>query len=269
MQLAKPLVRNVGDLGAMEFVQAEYRDHRFPLHFHDTFVIQLVHKGVDWCSGNDASACSGQVFVHLPGAPHTGGTLDNDPLCYRAIYPGRELFRELTCRKVDEFSGARTWIVDHPAIVRRVDDFLDLCANVSEQHSVPESSLKELFEAVFDAREANEFDADSEEGDSPTYQRMLRARAYLTEHFARDVTNEELSVECGVSQFHLIRCFRDHFGITPRQFLVSFRVSHAKRLLAEGYGIAEIAIECGFSDQSHLCRYFKKISGYSPGKLRR
>ena len=111
--------------------------------------------------------------------------------------------------------------------------------------------------------------AASESADSPTYRKMLRARAYLSEHFISDVTNKELSSECGVSQYHMIRCFREHFGITPRQFLVSLRVAHAKRLLAEGGGIAEVAFRCGFADQSHLCRYFKKISGYSPGKLRK
>ena len=133
MQLARPLVRSVDGLGAMEFVQAEYRNHRFPLHFHDTFVIQHVYKGVDWCSGNDTAARSGQVFVHLPEAPHTGGTGNDEALCYRAIYPSRECFEELTGCEVDTLSGPRTWVVENPVIVRQVAAFLDDCANKSRQ----------------------------------------------------------------------------------------------------------------------------------------
>lgn len=102
----------------------------------------------------------------------------------------------------------------------------------------------------------------------PVLAKLEAARDYLSQHYVRDVTTAELSSVCRLSEFHLIRSFRRHFGITPRQFLISRRVAEARRLIASGMTLAGAAFECGFSDQSHLSRYFKKVTGYTPGQLR-
>ena len=82
-------------LGGVEVVHAKYRDYRFPLHFHDTFVIQLIEDGADWCHGSQLGAQRGEVFVHFPFASHTGGTIQGGGLSYQAIYPSIDLVKKL------------------------------------------------------------------------------------------------------------------------------------------------------------------------------
>ena len=269
MQQVKTRVQFLDDLESMEYVEAEYQNYRFPVHFHDTFVIQLVETGVDWCSGNEAAARSGQVFVHTPGAPHTGGTLEKSRLRYRAIYPGANLYEKLTGRTLSESGQPATWITENEAVVRRFRKFLNKCSSPGKKSDVSDSRERELTSVLNTLMEARSTSRRFLEQKTPVHKKMLQARQYLHQNFARDVTTDELASVSDLSKFHLIRCFRDHFGITPRQFLLSQRVANAKQLISNGMTVLEAAYACGFADQSHFSRYFKKISGYSPGKLRR
>jgi AraC-like DNA-binding protein len=51
--------------------------------------------------------------------------------------------------------------------------------------------------------------------------------------------------------------------------MLQVRVERARSALARGRSIAETALECGFADQSHLTRRFKRVLGFSPGECAR
>jgi AraC family transcriptional regulator len=96
------------------------------------------------------------------------------------------------------------------------------------------------------------------------------AKEYLATHFSEDVLSADVAVACGLSRDHFIRAFRRTTGVTPRRWLQRYRVEKAKEmLLSSKLAIAEIAIRCGFADQSHLTRVFKGLEGTSPAAWRR
>ena len=68
------------------------------------------------------------------------------------------------------------------------------------------------------------------------------------------------------SPFHLVRVFRAATGLPPHAYLTQVRLQHAKRLLAAGALIAWVAADTGFTDQSHLARHFKQVTGVTPGQ---
>jgi AraC-like DNA-binding protein len=73
----------------------------------------------------------------------------------------------------------------------------------------------------------------------------------------------------GLSRNHFFRAFRETTGVTPYQWLLNQRIDHARRLLrTTDLPLAEIALHCGFSDQSHFTRVFGRIEGASPGRWR-
>lgn len=75
---------------------------------------------------------------------------------------------------------------------------------------------------------------------------------------------------CGLSVSHFSRAFRQAMGMPPHQWLVRRRVEMADRMLGEGnLPISEIALACGFADQSHLTRAFSRLIGTTPGSRRR
>ena len=94
---------------------------------------------------------------------------------------------------------------------------------------------------------------------------LRRVRSMLDAEYARTVTIRELATEAGLSTFHLIRVFRASFGLPPYKYLEQVRIQHARRLIRLGFPLTHVVHATGFSDQSHLTRYFKRIVGVTPG----
>lgn len=96
-----------------------------------------------------------------------------------------------------------------------------------------------------------------------------RAKEIMEEMLSRDLSMAELAGACGLSVSHFQRAFRNSTGETPHQWRMKRRVERAKTLL-EGrrFGLPEIALICGFADQSHLGRVFVRTVGRSPGAYR-
>jgi AraC-like DNA-binding protein len=97
-----------------------------------------------------------------------------------------------------------------------------------------------------------------------------RAKEFLLQHLAGDVSLGDAARECALSRSHFSKAFKQTTGQTPHAWLVTQRVEAARRLLVQLYvPIAEIASSCGFSDQSHLTRVFTAHTGTSPARWRR
>ena len=79
-----------------------------------------------------------------------------------------------------------------------------------------------------------------------------------------------LAEECGLSPRHFARAFRQSTGVPPHRWLMRHRVQRAKELLRrQALSLADIALRCGFADQSHFTRVFSREVGFSPGQWRR
>jgi AraC family transcriptional regulator len=79
-----------------------------------------------------------------------------------------------------------------------------------------------------------------------------------------------LAAECGLSLSHFSRAFRRSTGTSPHRWLLRRRVELAKeRLRDPKLRLSEVALSCGFADQSHFTRVFNGLFGTSPGAWRR
>ena len=97
-----------------------------------------------------------------------------------------------------------------------------------------------------------------------------RAKEMLRAKLDGAVSVSDLAAECGVSVAHFARAFRRSTGVPPHRWLLERRIELARQLLqASADSIAEVALACGFSDQSHLTHAFRKQVGVSPGMWRR
>jgi AraC family transcriptional regulator len=98
---------------------------------------------------------------------------------------------------------------------------------------------------------------------------MKKAIALLTDCRADHHTVGSIASTVGVHPVHLARGFRRFCGSTPGQYLLSLRLDRAARLLAANrLSVAEIALECGFADQSHFTRQFRRAFGMPPARFR-
>lgn len=88
---------------------------------------------------------------------------------------------------------------------------------------------------------------------------------YIQAHLAEDICLEALSTCLGLSRYYFCRLFKQSTGCSPYKYIIRCRVERAKELLKRGgLTLAEIALACGFSHQSHLHRHFKRQTGVTP-----
>ncbi|MEO8619590.1 MAG: helix-turn-helix transcriptional regulator [bacterium] len=96
------------------------------------------------------------------------------------------------------------------------------------------------------------------------------AREALHDRCNEDVRIAELAQVVGVHPVHLARVFRRYLGCTPGDYLRRRRLERSNVLLRDTTRtIADVALSCGFSDQSHFANAFKRHTGLTPGAFRR
>jgi AraC family transcriptional regulator len=99
---------------------------------------------------------------------------------------------------------------------------------------------------------------------------LRRACDFMLEHLAEDICLDDLADLTGLTCKHFARAFKQSTGLPPHQYLIAQRIEAAKRCLVDARAsLADIALECGFADQSHFTATFRKVVGVPPGAWRR
>ena len=90
------------------------------------------------------------------------------------------------------------------------------------------------------------------------------ARDYIEACLDQTFSLAELERATGHDRWRLSRDFRAMFGASPYRYLILRRLERARGLLLAGRPGAEVAAACGFADQSHFGRLFRKTWGLTP-----
>lgn len=97
-----------------------------------------------------------------------------------------------------------------------------------------------------------------------------RAKELIANDLNSRLTVQQVARECELSSAHFARAFKISVGLTPHEWLQQRRIDHAKSLLLDwDHSLTDVALRCGFSDQSHLTRTFGRAVGVTPGHWRR
>ena len=101
------------------------------------------------------------------------------------------------------------------------------------------------------------------------YQNIRQVSDYIQCHYGERIGMSQLVRVARMSESSLARAFKRVFSTTPGRYLVITRLNAARKLLEEtDKTLSEIAVECGFTDQSHFCHAFKVERRMTPGDYR-
>jgi AraC family transcriptional regulator len=101
---------------------------------------------------------------------------------------------------------------------------------------------------------------------------LRRAVEYMENHYSEPLTLDDLGEEARLSRSHFAVTFQQAIGCSPHFYLIQVRLRHACRLLAQTeshLSLSDIAAACGFSDQAHMTRLFRRFLKITPAALRR
>jgi AraC family transcriptional regulator len=97
-----------------------------------------------------------------------------------------------------------------------------------------------------------------------------RVADHIEAHLGTKLTIEGLAAMIGLSRSHFSRAFRSTLGMSPMAYVAVRRIERAKKMMTTSTeSLADVALSCGFADQSHLNRQFRRVVGATPGQWRR
>jgi AraC family transcriptional regulator len=97
-----------------------------------------------------------------------------------------------------------------------------------------------------------------------------RALELIEASLADNLALADLARECGLSVAQFARAFKRSTGLPPHRYLTERRIERARLLLLRSdLPLADVAVRCGFADQSHFTKLFRRSIGVSPGSFRR
>ncbi|MDJ0589644.1 MAG: AraC family transcriptional regulator [Pleurocapsa sp. MO_226.B13] len=255
------------DLGNLELLRATYIDHTFSRHTHEGYAIGVVEAGIEgfrYQGANHVAPPSSIVIVH-PGEVHTGHAVTKSGWTYRMFYPETHLLQQAASELADGLQPLPYFpdpvIQDRQqaARLRYLHLRLENSTSLLEKESLLIWTFAQLISKYAQAPPPIK-------PISPEAAAIQRTQAYLQRNYAENISLERLANLVNLKPLRLLRVFRKALGLPPHAYLVQVRVTEAKKLLARGVSIAEVAAETGFSDQSHLHRHFKRIVGVTPKK---
>lgn len=255
-------------LEGLDLLHASYRRQTFSRHSHDGYALGVIESGALAFRylHRDHVACAGEVNLVVPGECHDGRPAGPDGWTYRMLYLSPELVRDAAGELELGLPDFRAGVLRDPGLADAIRAAHIRLSDPSVCVLEKESSLLLLLTRWIHAH-AERGGKPGRKG--PQRAAVRRAEEFLRAHAADAPRLDDVAKASGLSPYHLLRVFAETTGQTPHAFLTQLRVDMARNLLATQLPLARIAAECGFADQSHLTRLFRRQCGVTPGHFRK
>lgn len=254
------------DLGGLELLSASYNDQRFSRHVHEGYCIGVIESGAQrfFRSGENHIAAKDSIILVNADQVHDGHKETSEGWSYRAMYP----LPDMLAGVASEFNGQRN---DAPWFSESVVSDLYMANKLRYLFSLLQYSDNHLQREVYYLsvmtellqRHGSKGVELLELGKEPVVVKQIRD--YIDSHFAENISMQQLAGLVHMSPFHLARLFQKVVGLPPHAYQIQRRLLKAKQLIYQGVKLSDVALDCGFTDQSHLSRHFKRLLGLAPG----
>lgn len=248
----------------IETVHAHFCGHAYDPHDHDEVLVGVTQQGVQQfrCHRITHRSTEGRVMLIEPGAVHDGYAPQDIGFTYAMLYLPQRWLSSMTGRldspNASGIGSAFRRTVATDDNLRDTIQHAFLALHFKEAKLARDQCLDELVRRLSAHTGAIVTPA------SNSSEQVIRARDFLHDQMSRDIGLDELAHHSGIDRFRLTRQFKRTFGLSPHAYLVRLRLRVARALLASGGVPSQVALDVGFSDQSHMGRWFQRAYRLSP-----
>ncbi len=255
------------ELGGLEVLSASYHKQNFSRHTHEGYTLGVIDTGAQrfYRTGGNHIAPQDSIILVDADEVHTGQSATETGWSYGAIYPRPEQFSQIAAELNAEQSGAPYFpnpVVEDKQLAQQLR--LTMTSLKESDNSLLKESLLYSVLVRLMARHGKVNHDDSRYKQAKP--QILLVKQFIDDMPALDVTLQELAQLAGLSPFYLLKQFSQTIGLPPHAYQLQARVRLAKTLIANGIPLIDTAQQCGFHDQSHLSRHFKRAIGVTPGQ---
>ena len=241
-------------------------------HWHTTFGFGLMERGAHRSmSGRGVvQATAGQVITTNPGEVHDGEPLGVTSRRWRMIYLDASVMASMVSETGASATDVRfTQPVIEDAslrpvlreILRRLERWSTAATRVPDAALRCEEALVRAFGRLLSAHSTVNAMPDARTN-------VAQVREWLADNLVNTPSLSELAMTVSLSRYQLLRRFEEVYGLTPFHWQRQVRVERARAAIATGCSLAQVAVDCGFADQSHMTRAFMAHFGFTPGAWR-
>ena len=259
--------RFVDILGGIETLDASYRRQNFSRHIHEGYTVGVIEAGAQrfFRTGGDHVAPENSIILVNAEEVHDGSSATENGWSYKALYPLPTQFARLS----EEFGCSEKGAPYFPSPVVQDKKFADLLRLTFQTLDNSNNLLlKEtlVYTTLVQLMLRHGKSHQSLAPQLKSRHQLSRVKSFLDDQPNVNISLEALSQLAELSPFHLVRQFHNQYGLPPHAYQIQTRLRQAKQLIQRGKALIDVAQDCGFNDQSHFHRHFKKAFGATPGQ---
>ena len=249
----------------LPFVECRYSKNsgkHYKPHIHSTLSIGAIDNGEVLYRVNkeDSLLKPGSLAIINPNTLHQCNPLEKASRSYYMLYLDTRwcLRIQQSFCKTDSFIEPNEIIIKNQKLYKEYIECMDFLMRdefLLEKEQAVSTLVEKIFKKLIDCQ-------NKETQKIPLH--VEAVKEMLTCSLDEDITLEDISKKLKINPYTLLRNFKDIVGITPHAYRMNYRIEYAKKLLQQQHQISQVALECGFYDQSHLNKHFKAITATTP-----
>jgi AraC-like DNA-binding protein len=206
----------------------------------------------------------GMVFCTEPGEPHMT-TRIYVPGSFHVIVMDESVLRAYLSER--DLNATPHWREIAHRMSRALSSELTAVVRAARRQDSP-MKLQTLAVQLVDALIPEILDAPRPAANTEGNWHRAAERVRECLHYQTDPTMDldSLAERTGLTRYQVVRAFKRRYGLSPHAYQLCVRLGQAATLLKEGWSPVDVAMECGFADQSHFTRHFKRMWGITPAR---
>ncbi len=229
--------------------------------------IKSSSVNIEFNGFEDETLCQKELAIFNPHLVHKSTNISDDKFGCYVLY-----LDILWCKEIQQkiFKSNKDFLPINLNILKDeilYYEFIDICDKLllknEDLSNVVDIFISKIFKKHCDINiEINHNDKSNEIID--------KVKQYILDNIEEQLSLDDIATFLGYNKYHIIKMFKQQYGITPHAFIVNHKINKAKKMIIEDNDltIVDVANEVGFYDQSHFSKSFKKVFATNPSNMK-